>query len=71
MSLEHATTYGSLQWDGTATSVEYADDPVQPDGDGWRLVSSAIGALRFSQQPILWFWEREKIEQKELAMSNK
>ncbi len=56
---EYSTTYGELRWDETASSVLQADDPIEPPGDGWRLVSSVLGELRYSVQTILWFWERE------------
>jgi hypothetical protein len=57
---EHKTTFGDIAWDENAMHIEGADDPVSPEGDGWNLVGSAIGSLRFSRQPIFWFWEREK-----------
>lgn len=61
---EYRTTTGRLDWDDEAFTIDGVDDPVQPDGDEWELVSSAIGALRNSGQPILWFWRRVLREEK-------
>lgn len=56
---EYATTEGSLRWDSTATQTIGVDDPKSPDGDGWEMCGSVMGALRYSDQPILWFWRRK------------
>jgi hypothetical protein len=58
-SHEYSTTQGNLVWDDEAYSVEYADDPKPPEGDGWVMCGSVIGELRQFRQPILWFWTRE------------
>lgn len=60
MAYEYATTIGDLVWDEPARDVVIYPPPIVPEGEGWRLVSSVIGELRFSKQPVLWFWERPK-----------
>jgi hypothetical protein len=62
MSDEYKTTRGSLRWDDKALAIIDADDPFPPDGKGWMLVGSAVGALRSSEQPILWFWSRRRLK---------
>lgn len=58
MMTEYKTTVGFIYWSSTASSVISWDDPTPPDDDKeWELVSSSIGALRNSEQPILWFWK--------------
>jgi hypothetical protein len=59
MATEYKTTMGRMHWNERATSMEYADDPVPPEGEGWKMVGSAVGELRYSEQPLLWFWERK------------
>lgn len=57
---EFKTTGGSFEWTTASLSGRYypseliADDPIMPDGDGWKMVGSAA-----SGTTILWFWERE------------
>lgn len=55
---EHKTTTGKVKWDERAAHVESVDDPIEPKGDGWILVGSAISELRYSRQYIFWFWRR-------------
>lgn len=59
MTRETATTYGYVHWDPAGAEVHSVDVPVSPEGDGWRLVSTCTGEMRFSRQPIFWTWERE------------
>lgn len=57
MSAEYKTTVGELNWDDKGVHVTSVDDP-DPPGDDWELVGSCIGEMRYSSQPILWFWKR-------------
>lgn len=58
---EYRTTQGILQWNECASVIQAVDDPVPPEGDGWRMAGSSIGELRLSKQVILWFWERDPV----------
>lgn len=59
MASEFKTTVGAVHWNERASCVEYADDPTTPDGEGWKMVGSAVCELRYSEQAVLWFWERK------------
>lgn len=58
MGYEYKTTTGTVRWNESASQMEDADDPFEPDGEGWELVSSSISEIRFSKQVIFWFWKR-------------
>jgi hypothetical protein len=53
---EYKTTYGKISWDHQ--SPQSVPDPIEPDGIGWKLVSSAIDGSFCSY--IFWFWQRQK-----------
>jgi len=59
MKTEYQTTKGEADWDDKANHLERADDPVEPDGDGWVLRGSVMTDARRSVSFILWFWSRE------------
>ena len=33
-------------------------EPIRPDGDGWRLTGSAIGASYRRVMTVFWYWQR-------------
>jgi hypothetical protein len=37
-------------------------EPIRPDGDGWRLTGSAIGAGYRRVITVFWYWERKVAE---------
>lgn len=55
---EYKTTTGEVCYTPTANAIEHVDDPIEPEGEGWKLVGSTLTELRYSTQTILWFWER-------------
>jgi len=60
MCHEYRTTYGNTQESVggghmAAPTVTPPSDPKPPDGDGWRLQSSAIDS---ENKKIYWFWSR-------------
>ncbi len=58
MKYEYKTTVGEAEWNHTGTRVENAEDPRQPDGEGWELVTATASDVHMSVQSLFWFWRR-------------
>ncbi len=58
MKYEYKTTIGEVGWNDAATRAEGADDPREPDGEGWELVTAAASQVYLSRQSLFWFWRR-------------
>ena len=59
MKYEYATTHDEIRYDERGNYVESAPNPVPPDGDGWVLVATCVGHLRYSRMAVFWSWQRE------------
>ncbi|NBC16390.1 MAG: hypothetical protein GVY18_03635 [Bacteroidetes bacterium] len=54
----YCTTWGTWSRD-RAGRVKWADNPDEPEGEGWELVGSAV-----DDGVLFWFWRREqRVEQ--------
>ncbi len=53
---EHKTTMGSYHWrkDERGGGEWVADDPIEPEGDGWVMEGSGMQDGVFA-----WFWVRQ------------
>ncbi len=63
MLVEYKTTTGRIIY--KAGEVVKADDPVVPEGDGWKLLGALVDRSP-DWSTIVWTWERE-VEQERKA----
>ena len=60
MMFEYRSTFGRAEYADDGFTLLFVDDPDPPDGEGWELVSTCLGEMRYSVCALIWSWQRPK-----------